>query len=100
MNDFNKYCKNRIKYGFFRFLFFLLVSIIVFFLSSKFNLFSDKVYALENVGVYRDINLTNSGFLYTDSSSISGTIKNGSLNTVIANPGYGIIFYINKGDRN
>lgn len=60
-------------------------------------LFTNHVFALETTTVYRNSSLSTTGFLYTTDSSLSGSIKNGVLNTVYADPSYGITFFINKG---
>lgn len=97
MNDFARYCKNRIKYSFFRMIFFAIIGLIIYAISSKLNLFQNKVYALENTTIYGSNtggNLGNSGYLnyWKESGGLFAT----TLNTVNADTSWGIYFYINK----
>ena len=84
MNDFERYCKNRIKFGFFRFIFLLLFACIIFFLSSKFNLFSSYVYALETETIYA----TNNNCTLSDSGKYKSADSNGLLTNKNINTTY------------
>lgn len=98
MNDFEKYCKNRIKYGLFRFIFILLLATIVFFLSNELHLFSDYVYALETETAYADMStscvLSNSGKYKSLNSS--AVVSTNNVGTTYNGKSYGMTFYIQE----
>lgn len=98
MEDFSKYCKNRIKYGFFKFIFFLLFACIIFYLSSVLHIFSSPVYALETKTIYGSTTgdwynqtLSQSGkFIYNANTNGGQTI--GNVGTTYSDANFGMYF--------